>query len=338
MPHARLSKFLVVYILAVALWMAAPTQALTITLPSGSSTGTINGAIKNVSSAGGGTVRLTAGQYKLTGSILMKSSVTLEGAGISNTIILGPANPYTWTMILSTGDGLYDITVQNMTIDGNCPQQASGSSNGYVNQAGLDAVSSSYGAIKGVTYDNLEVKNCSVGMHGANVNNYRIIDCSVHDCGMWVREALWQHNLYFNACENVLLTNSAFFNSWQGCGIHLDSTTGQGSTWTVSHCTASENSECGILIQNGINNVTVDHSTFTHNGYGANYARNLQGEDGINFGGGSGSLINENRFSSNRGFGLQVFSGSGSITENASYGNVLGQYAIYGSWRQIGNH
>ena len=175
-------------------------------------------------------------------------------------------------------------------------------------------------------------------MHGANVNSYRVIDCTVHDCGMWVREALWQHDLYFNACENVLLSNSVFKNSWQGCGIHLDSTTGQGSTWTLSHCTASENSECGILIQNGINNVTVDHCTLSHNGYGANYTRNQQGEDGMNFGGGSGSLINENRFSSNRGFGLQVFTGSGSITENASYANELGQYAIYGSWRQIGNH
>jgi hypothetical protein len=78
----------------------------------------------------------------------------------------------------------------------------------------------------------------------------------------------------------------------------------------------------------------VDHCTLSHNGYGANYTRNQQGEDGMNFGGGSGSLINENRFSSNRGFGLQVFTGSGSITENASYANELGQYAIYGSWEQ----
>ena len=127
--------------------------------------------------------------------------------------------------------------------------------------------------------------------------------------------------------------------SWEGAGIHLDTTTGNGTNWIVENCGwIANNAELGINIQNSVPNVTISNNYITSNGYGAVYDSNTYAWDGLAYTTASGGLITGNTSINNKGYGIRVFDGSGSITNNTATGNGVANYFISGSWTQSNNH
>lgn len=81
----------------------------------------INGAISEVSAAGGGVVELSAGNYEVAETILLRDNVTLQGAGMGATVIKLADGALTAVIANSgwAGTGDADVAVRDLSIDGN---------------------------------------------------------------------------------------------------------------------------------------------------------------------------------------------------------------------------
>jgi hypothetical protein len=298
-------------------------------------------ACDRAATAGGGTIRLQNGVYPVRGAISLHSNTHLTGAGVGQTVLQGPATGYTWPLIAVIGNQIHDVTIENLTIDGNIDKRwANDPANPYVDQAGIRWFSPAFAASGGFAVNQVEVMNCSVGMSAANVDGLTVSGCLVHDCGMWVRPNLWQHDLYFNACSHVVIDHSQFYNSWEGSGIHLDSTTGDGSGWTITDCpNISGNAELGINIQNNVPGIMVKNNVISNNGFGEVYATNQYAWDGLAYGSNAaGGVISGNRSDRNKGFGIRILAGSGTLSFNRAVGNKAGNYQVPAAWKQNGNN
>src|SRR5205085_1761260 len=84
--NKTMTKKLLSAIASVAL--ANSALALNVTINPGNQT-VINNAINKVAAAGGGSVFMNSGSYTLSGSILMKGKVTLDGSGSATYIRVG---------------------------------------------------------------------------------------------------------------------------------------------------------------------------------------------------------------------------------------------------------
>lgn len=87
----------------------------------------INSTASTLSSAGGGTIRLRAGNYTINNKILLYSNVTLEGEGMAT--IINRANTVNVAMFenADTVNGNTGITVRNMQLRGNYTNNPSNS-------------------------------------------------------------------------------------------------------------------------------------------------------------------------------------------------------------------
>ena len=340
MKTLRLSALLTFLGAASALLMSEAANALTINVSPGVSSAAIQADLNSIGAVGGGTLNFAAGTYSITSTESIGSNTTLNGAGSGQTILLGPSSGYTWPILQVNGNNIHNVTIQQMTINGNISSSwANNTSNPYVNQSGILWTCPTYLSSGNFDVNNVEVENCSVGMSGANIDGLTVYYCAVHDCGMWVRANLWQHDLYFNACSYVTINTSNFYNSWEGSGIHLDTTTGNGTNWIVENCGwIADNAELGINVQSGVPNVTISNNYISGNGYGAVYDSNTLAWDGLGYSTAAGGLITGNTSINNKGYGIRVFAGSGSITNNTATGNGLGNYSISGSWTQSNNN
>lgn len=320
---------------ATMLSLSLPSRALTVNIgPSNS----IGAAISQVAAAGGGTVNLAAGTYVIYGTTEITSNITLNGAGEGKTILMGLSSPYTFPMLEASGNGIYNILIENMTINGNCPKSQAAVSNGYVGQIGIHFICPTSNASGNFTVSNVEVENCSLGLGGGNIDGLTVNGCKVHDNGMWVASGLWQHNLYFDACSYVNIEYSSLYNSWEGDGIHLDITNNLvGTNWTVQHCNIYGNAEEGIMVQNNANNVDILNNTITDNGFGAVYDTNYYAQDGLQLNGGSNCVVSGNTVDNNKDYGIRVLSGSGSVTNNTATGNA-NNYWILNTYTTSGNN
>jgi hypothetical protein len=298
-------------------------------------------ACDRAATAGGGVIHLQNGVYPVRTTINLHANTHLSGSGIGQTILQGPATGYAWPVIAVIGNQIHDVTIENLTIDGNIDKRwANDPANPYVDQAGIRWFSPVFAASGGFAANQVEVKNCSVGMSAANIDGLTVSACSVHDCGMWVRPNLWQHDLYFNACSHVVIDHSQFYDSWMGSGIHLDSTTGDGSSWTITDCpNISGNAELGINIQNNVPGITVKNNVISNNGFGEVYKTNQYAWDGLAYGSNaSDGVIAGNRSDRNKGYGIRILAGSGALSFNRANGNKAGNYAVPAAWKQMGNN
>jgi polygalacturonase len=302
-----------------------PSSALTVNI---TPTSSIQQACDQVNAAGGGTVNLSSGVYTIYSTVELHSNITVSGVGAGQTIIKGPASGYSWPIVEVTGDNIHNVTIQRLTIDGNIAQGWwNNLNNPYKTQCGIHLFCPTANASGAFNINNVEVHNCTEGIGGGNINGVTIYNCAVHDNGVIVASGLYQHNLYFNSCSNVLLNQSGFYNSWGGCGIHLSAPYGYGDHWTIINCgNITSNSEDGMLIQDSANYVTVQNNTVKNNGFGSQWASNVLAQDGIDLSGGANVLITGNHSDNNKGHGLRTLAGTGSATGNEASGNAAGNY------------
>ncbi len=300
---------------AYCLAASGPARAqLVINLPAG---GDVVGAVNQVAAAGGGTVNLAAGTYMLTQSIPMFSNITLNGAG-SSTVIMAPATPHAFPIIYNVAEGIGNIVISNLVLDGNIPRGAflPGQGNPY-NGAGIYLFAYTY-TIQPVTLNNVEVRNTSIGLLFGTTNNITITHSYIHGNN----PGGFAHNAYFVNCSGVNIDHSRFDASLTGDGLHFDFGS---SVYNITKSEFSNNQGEGVLDQGG-SNISITQTAFNGNAndglntgsQSANFSQLIANDNngfGYNNGGGSGGAFNLVAYGDLQGFGQ--FFGDG-------FGNLLG--------------
>ncbi|WP_024675214.1 M10 family metallopeptidase C-terminal domain-containing protein [Pseudomonas syringae] len=213
-------------------------------------TAAIQAAIDAAAAAGGGEVVLGAGTYVVSGGeepsdgcLMLKSNVTLSGAGMGETIIKladGSDTKVTGIVRSAYGEETHDFGMKNLTLDGNrdaTTGKVDGWFNGYI--PGSDGKDSN------VTLDSVEIKDCSgygFDPHEQTVN--MVIKNSVsHGNGLdgFVADYL---------SDSVFENNVAYDNDRHGFNV-VTST----HDFTLSNNVAYGNGSTGIVVQRGSENI-----------------------------------------------------------------------------------
>lgn len=283
-------------------------HALDITVAPG---GNIQSAIDQVNASGGGTVNLQAGTHTINAALLMRSNVTLRGAGAGSTTIQNTGASANYSLIIKPAAALSNITVRDLSLDG----RHSAGGNGFFfegeNTTNLKLI-------------NLEVRNTTQqGIHPKGIigltqsNNYVHHSGSIPLC----------HNQYVRRATNVNVSGCRFDASPAGDGAKFTLWTGA----VVTNCTATGNFNRGLRTQD----VNTDGS-FTYN--------TVVGQrwDGIEIFANNTTLANNVAYnngldtaSANRN-GIHTFGGNGTVRDNRSYNNPV-NYALGGSFTKINN-
>jgi len=208
---------------AAAVLPAQPTQKHNhdVSVPAGASTSTIQSAINSASSAGGGTVTLASGTYTVTAPIILKSNVTLDGAGKDVTILKRNAGSNlgaNGVLSTSTSGGVVNIIVKDLTIDGN-------SSINPDTKPNPDNITN-YGAlIQGpdnsndkILFNNFKIKNATTGLHIKGSKNVTIQNSDFNNNGGCY---LYWHNVYLRRVSKVLVKNNVMSYSSSGNGLNI---------------------------------------------------------------------------------------------------------------------
>ncbi|AKF47433.1 M10 family metallopeptidase C-terminal domain-containing protein [Pseudomonas fragariae (ex Marin et al. 2024)] len=213
-------------------------------------TAAIQAAIDAAAAAGGGEVVMGAGTYVVSGGeepsdgcLMLKSNVTLSGAGMGETVIKladGSDTKVTGIVRSAYGEETHDFGMKNLTLDGNrdaTTGKVDGWFNGYI--PGSDGKDSN------VTLDSVEIKDCSgygFDPHEQTVN--MVIKNSVsHGNGLdgFVADYL---------SDSVFENNVAYDNDRHGFNV-VTST----HDFTLSNNVAYGNGSTGIVVQRGSENI-----------------------------------------------------------------------------------
>ena len=270
-----MTKKLLSAIASVAL--ANSALALNVTINPGNQT-VINNAINKVAAAGGGSVFMNSGSYTLSGSILMKGKVTLDGSGSATYIRVGSsADTY---MGVDCGINNSDnMTVRDFRLD-------SWGSGGIGIHFTTSDGSGDYNSIYNV--ENYSTR--SDGINGGGQNHLSIANSYVHSCG---GGGLY-HNSYWRRWSYPSITGTRSLNS--GC-CGFKSSWGDHMTFSGNTCTG--NTCDGFITQTTtsqpVTDVTVGTSTLNSNGrgtYAFGYRLHVNGST-ANSNVGSGFYVND---------------------------------------------
>jgi len=285
------------------------SSGITVSVPLG---GNIQHAIDSVAAAGGGTVNLASGTWTLTSTILLKSNVTLNGAGNPNTTL----KTNTVINIISTyAEGLSNLTVQNLKIIGVTDTLCNG--------IWIAALSNHF---RHVTISNVQVTGCGgMGVHLKRVDTATVSNCNLHNNG----NSVYCHNIYVRQSTYITISGNTLSSSPVGTGLHV---AGSPSTnLTITGNTVTGNGIAGMNIQDSPDVILIQHNTVSSNGvnHGTGHG------DGISFTG-TNATIDSNTCNSNFEGGIHTWSGSGSVTNNHASGNAT-NYNIHGTFTQSNN-
>ncbi|MDF7799279.1 DNRLRE domain-containing protein [Pontiellaceae bacterium B1224] len=195
----------------------------TVTVQPGES---IQTALNTIHAQGGGHVILAEGNHAVSESLVMYSDITLKGQGIGISKILLDAESNEPVMIAtSEGSVNSDITIKNLTIDGQQPadeQTLPGDTDRNTVRG------DTYGILftdqlSGNTFERLrieevEITRCAMGIHVKGVNDLRIQNSDIHGNGCLIG---YDHNIYFRRAENTLLKNLNISDCTAGNGFNL---------------------------------------------------------------------------------------------------------------------
>ncbi len=213
-------------------------------------TAALQSAIDAAAAAGGGEVVMAAGTYVVSGGeepsdgcLMLKSNVTLSGAGMGETTIKladGSDTKVTGIVRSAYGEETHDFGMKNLTLDGN-RDATTGKVDGWFN----GYIPGSTGKDSNVTLDSVEIKDCSgygFDPHEQTVN--MVIRNSVsHGNGLdgFVADYL---------SDSVFENNVAYNNDRHGFNV-VTST----HDFTLSNNTAYGNGSTGIVVQRGSENI-----------------------------------------------------------------------------------
>jgi hypothetical protein len=272
------------------LFVKTATAQLTVNVPAG---GDVAGAALQVLQAGGGTINLAAGNYYITGSIVLGANTTLNGAGgpgsTTQSVIYAPASPNGIAMVTQAYAGAPNLTLSNLVLDGNIPQAAmlygTGNGNYAYNDTGIYFYDQSATTV-GVTLTNIEVRHTLRGILTGLVDNLTISGCYFHDNN----PGGFSHNMYLVATSGVEIDHTRSNNALTGDGLHIDF---GGYFYTIRKSEFSGNNGLGILSQQD-NSVTVEDSKIDFNT-----------NDGIQIDAG-GLLLTRDQMNHNGGYGFNI--------------------------------
>ena len=263
---------------------AHPMGGLVVNVPLG---GDVAAAAGAVDQAGGGTVQLGPGVYHLTSTIPLLSNITINGAGPS-TIVQSPETPHAFPMVANAEEGIGNIVISNLVLDGNIPKGAF--QQGGYGGAGVYLVALNNG-ISGVTFSNVEIENTGIGLFLDGVYNIDVVNSNIHDNN----PGGFSHNAYFVGCTGVNISHSRFDHAWTGDGLHFDF---GASAYTITKSEFSGNNGIGILDQGG-SDISVTETIADNNQ-----------NDGFNFSSNNNSYIRDIA-NGNWGFGYDNGGGNG---------------------------
>jgi hypothetical protein len=286
-----------------ARFRARSVAGLVVNVPLG---GDVVAAAEAVDAAGGGTVALGAGTYHVSTSIPVSSNVTIQGLGAA-TIIQAPPTPHAFSLIDNASEGISNIVIQNLVLDGNIPLGAYGS--GVYAGAGIYFYALG-NPISGLTIQNVEIKNTGIGIYLNSTSNVDIAYSYIHDNN----PGNFAHNAYFVGCDDVTVSHSRFDNAHAGDGLHFDF---GASGYLIEKSEFSGNRGEGILDQGDTNNVIVDTLT------------SYNSDNGI-YSSDSGRLVSRIVASDNGNVGFYGLGGSGTYNGIAGFANTAGFSTIYG--------
>ena len=296
--------------IAFALFLLAGTSvlALTVNVPAGAETATIQNAIDQVSAARGGAVNLAAGTYSLTASLIMKSNVTLNGAGNPATCIRINGD---FAAIQPVYEGLSNLTIQNMSLAGS-GVAVSSSCQGII----LSATAARNFYFTNIQLNNVQVMNCGgMGVQIERANGVTITNCNFHDnAGFDLMD-----NLYLRHCNSVTMNTSNCSNSPNGTGLKVS---GVCRDITINGSTFSNNGLQGVNVLDVADNVTLQNNRCNGNG-----RHDSKQGDGIAFFGTNG-LIDSNTCANNTGAGIHTLGGYGTVSKNSVTGNTGGSHNL----------
>lgn len=231
-------------------------------------TAEIQAAIDAAYAAGGGTVFLGAGTYKVSGTsdksdgaLRLLDNVTLQGAGMGVTIIkVQDGNLYNLTGIVRTpfNQITHDVAMYDLTLDGNRANNTM-KIDGFYTGVAPGSTRQDYN----ITVDRVEVKNCSgygFDPHEQTLN-LRIANSVAHHNGLdgFVADFL---------VNSVYENNLAYANDRHGFNV----TTSTGGLQLLNNI-ARDNGSAGLVIQRGSENIPVPHDIIVRGGSYYNNAR-----------------------------------------------------------------
>jgi hypothetical protein len=294
-------------ILSVATGLCAPAQKV-VNVAAG---GDVVGASYQVLAAGGGTINLASGNYYITQSIVLGSNMTINGAGgpgsATQSVIYAPPSPNGIAMITTPYEGVQNITISNLVLDGNIPQSAmlygTGNGNYAYNDTGIYVYSQSNTSV-GMNLTNVEVRRTLRGILTGLVDNLTISGCYFHDNN----PGGFSHNMYLVATSGVEIDHTRSNDALTGDGLHIDF---GGYFYTIRKSEFSGNNGFGILSQQD-NSVTVEDSRLDFNQ-----------PDGIQIDAG-GLLLTRDEMNDNSTYGFEIpntADGNGQVNGVYTVGN-----------------
>lgn len=179
----------------------------------------IQDAIDKMSKLGGGAVILSKGTYVLDNSIILRSNVILQGSGKGQTILKREANYRIedGKGLLYSKGGLTNVIVKNLTIDVNYDTMIypEGSRDLYYGVLINDYNGKENNLLH---FDEIELKNASMGFHIKGTRNLLVSSSDFHDNG---GDYYYYHNAYIRRVYKGRFENCNFYNSPSGNGLNI---------------------------------------------------------------------------------------------------------------------
>ncbi|MET0180441.1 MAG: glycosyl hydrolase family 28-related protein [Novosphingobium sp.] len=283
-------------------------------------TAEIQAAIDAAHAAGGGTVYMGAGTYKVSGTsdksdgaIRLLDDVTLQGAGMGETIIkVRDNNPYAITGVVRTpfNEITHDVALYDLTIDGNRAHNINKIDGFYTGVRPGDPRQD-----HDITVERVEVMNMTgygFDPHeqtlrlriADSVSHHNVLDGFVAD---YLIDSVFENNIaYANDRHGFNVTTSTF-------GLQLLDNTAYG------------NGSAGLVIQRGSEDIPAPHDILIQ---GGSYYGNAR--EGIYVKIGEDVLISDVQVHGNLRQGIRLDGTSGVVVDDSAVGNnsqlKAGQY------------
>lgn len=276
-------------------------------------TAALQAAIDAAAAAGGGTVQIAAGVYRVSGGeeasdgcLMLPSNVYLQGAGMGETVIKvvdGWDQKITGVIRSAYGEETHDFGVSDLTIDGNrdaTTGKVDGWFNGYI--PGQD------GADRNVTLERVEIRDCSgygFDPHEQTINML-IKDCVAHGNGLdgFVADYM---------IDGAFVGNIAYDNDRHGFNV-VTST----HDFVLLDNVAYGNGGNGIVVQRGSDNIPSPENILIQ---GGEYYDNAK--EGILIKLSSQVTVDGAEIYGNGGTGVRIYGSSDAQVINSEiYGNA----------------
>jgi hypothetical protein len=228
----------------------------------------------------------------------MLSDVILTGAGETKTALTASdGSGGGFNVIQETADGESNMAVKKLNIVG-VPTDAS--SNGVYIDAGITYNSN-------ITISSVQVQDCGgIGCQLKRCSTFLITGCDFQDNGITDLE----HNCYCFDVNDGSITNCQCLDSPDGSGIHLntDASGGTCEDVTISGCNCSGNGQDGMDLMGNLIDDTVE-----------------------------GNTVDYNNDTMDGGYGIRIWTGTGSLLDNVAEGDAVDSYGISAGWTKENN-